>query len=162
MKELAIFGISTLMSLLSSAVIAKLYVWPWLQKMDANSGLVKLVAPHMFLRFLGLSFLVHGVVSPSLPEAFAVPAAVGDSIAGILAIVATIALRQRASWAIAAVRLFNIWGAADFLFAFYQAPHVQLHPGELGAAFFIPTAIVPVLLVTHFLIFRLLVRPRPL
>jgi hypothetical protein len=31
---------------------------------------------------------------------------------------------------------------------------------ELGAAFFIPTAVVPPLLVTHFLIFQLLVRPK--
>jgi hypothetical protein len=54
--------------------------------------------------------------------------------------------------------LFNLWGAADFLFAFYQGRQVGLQPGMLGAAFFIVTAFVPPLLVTHLLIFRLLVR----
>lgn len=54
------------------------------------------------------------------------------------------------------VWLFNIWGAADLLFAFYQGARVQLDPGALGAAFFIVTAIVPPLLVTHALIFLVL------
>jgi hypothetical protein len=110
----------------------------------------------MFLRFIGLSFLVPGVVSPSLPAAFAVPAGYGDLVAGILAIAATVSLAYRASWAIAAVWVFNVWGAADLLFAGFQGPRIQLDPGDLGAAFFIPTAIVPPLLVTHALIFLLL------
>jgi len=103
--------------------------------------------------------LVPGVVSPLLPAGFAVPTAYGDLGAGILAIVATIALANRASWAKSSVWLFNLWGAADFLLAFYDGPHVGLQPGMLGAAFFIVTAVVPPLLVTHALIFRLMVRP---
>ncbi|MGH8711070.1 MAG: hypothetical protein ACREVA_07110 [Burkholderiales bacterium] len=156
----AVFGISALMSLVSSGVFAKLYLWPRLRIMDREDALVPLVAPHMFLRFIGLSFLVPGVVSPSLPTAFAVPAAYGDFVAGILAIIATVALSRRASWAIALVWLFNVWGAADLLFAVYQGLRVQMDPGALGAAFFIPTAIVPPLLITHGLIFWLLVRPK--
>jgi hypothetical protein len=114
----------------------------------------------MFLRFIGLSFLVPGVVSPALPAAFAVPAAYGDLVAGIFAVLATIALAKRASWAIAAVWVFNVWGTADLLFAFYAGPHAQIRPEMLAGAFYLPTAIVPPLLVTHFLIFRLLVRAR--
>ena len=156
----AVFGISALMSLVSSGVFAKLYLWPRLRIMDREDALVPLVAPHMFLRFIGLSFLVPGVVSPSLPAAFAVPAAYGDFVAGILAIIATVALSRRASWAIAFVWVFNLWGAADLLFAVYQGLRVQMDAGALGAAFFIPTAIVPPLLITHGLIFWLLVRPK--
>jgi len=153
-----IFGFSALMSLVSCAVIAQLYVWPWLRARARDRALVSLVAPHMFIRFLGLSFLVPGVVSPALPAAFAVPAAYGDFVAGIFAIATTIALAKRASWAIAALWVFNLWGTADLLFAFYSGPHVQLQPGALGAAFYLPTAIVPFLLATHFLAFRLLLR----
>jgi hypothetical protein len=54
--------------------------------------------------------------------------------------------------------LFNIWGAADLLFAFYQGGQVGIQPGMLGAAFFIVTALVPPLLVTHTLIFLVLAR----
>ena len=150
-----IFGASVLMSFVSSAVIAKLFVWPRLRNMNQYDSLTRLVAPHMFLRFVGLSFLVPGVVF-SPPAAFAVPAAYGDFVAGILAIIATVALSRRATWAIVVVWLFNIWGAADLLFAFYQGARVQLDPGTLGAAYFIVTAIVPPLLVTHGLIFRVL------
>jgi hypothetical protein len=157
MNAFALFGVSILASLVSSAVAARLFS-PRLRNADPNRALTWLVAPHMFLRFIGLSFLVPGVVSPLLPAGLAIPAAYGDFIAGILAIVATVALVNRASWATKSVWLFNIWGLADFLFAFYQGRRVGLQPGMLGAAFFIVTAVVPPLLVTHILIFRLLVR----
>jgi hypothetical protein len=158
MNAFALFGASILASFVSSAVSARLFVSPRLQNTDPNHLLTLLVAPHMFLRFIGLSFLVPGVVSPLLPSGFAIPAAYGDFIAGILAIVATIALVNRTSWATKSVWLFNMWGAADFLFGFYQGIQVGIQPGMLGAAFFIVTALVPPLLVTHVLIFRLLVR----
>jgi hypothetical protein len=154
----ALFGVSILGSFFSSAVAARVFVWPWLRKTEPNRALASLVAPHMFLRFIGLSFLVPGVVSPLLPAGFAIPAAYGDFVAGILAIVATIALVNRAWWTSASVWLFNIWGAADLLFAFYQGSQVGLQPGMLGAAFYLVTVLVPALLVTHLLLFGLLVR----
>lgn len=146
------------MSFVSSIVIARLFVWPWLRTISRKDALIRLVAPHMFLRFIGLSFIVPGVVSSRLPSGFAVPAAWGDFVAGILAIIATVALSKRASWAIAVVWIFNIWGAVDLLFAFVQGARVQLNPGDLGASYFIVTAIVPPLLVTHTLTFLLLAR----
>jgi len=158
MNAFALFGVSILASLVSSVVAVRLFAWPRLQNDDPNRALTWLVAPHMFLRFIGMSFLVPGVVSPLLPAAFARPAAYGDFIAGMLAIVATSALVNRTTWAIPSVWLFNLWGAADFLFAFYQGGRAGLQPGMLGAAFFIVTAVVPPLLVTHILIFGLLVR----
>lgn len=153
----AVFGINVLMSFVSAGVAARL-VWPRLRATERSRALIPLVAPHMFLRFIGLSFLVPGVVSASLPAAVAVPAAHGDLVAGILAIVATIALVRRSSLALPSVWSFNVWGTADFLFAFYMAARAQLLPGAFGAAYFIVTAVVPVLLVTHFLIFALLIR----
>ncbi len=160
MDPRVIFGISVLMSLLSSTVAAALFAWPWLRSHRHEQALIWLVAPHMFFRFIGLSFLVPGVVSESLPKAWAMPAAYGDFVAGILAIIATVALVRTATWAMAAVWLFNLWGAADLLFAFYQGVRVQLQPGSLGAGFYLVTAIVPPLLVSHALIFRLLIRTR--
>ena len=35
---------------------------------------------------------------------------------------------------------------------------VGIEPGQLGAAYFIPTVVVPLLLITHGLVFRLLLR----
>jgi hypothetical protein len=56
------------------------------------------------------------------------------------------------------VWIFNLWGSADLLDAFYQAKNAGLVPGQLGAAYFIPTLIVPLLLITHGLAFRILLQ----
>jgi hypothetical protein len=56
--------------------------------------------------------------------------------------------------------IFNLWGSADLLNAFYQANHAGLSPGQLGATYFIPTFIVPLLLITHALAFRILLQKR--
>lgn len=156
----ALFGLSILMSFVAFGLVTKLYIWPRLRILGRDDALLPLVVPHTF-RFIGLSFLVPGVVSPSLPSAFAAPAAYGDLVAAILAVAATIALSRRASLATLLVWLFNVWGAADLLFAFYEGLfRVQLDARMLGAAFFIPTAVVPPLLIMHGLIFWLLVRPK--
>jgi hypothetical protein len=55
------------MSLLSSIVVAALFAWPWLRTSNRERALIWLVAPHMFLRFIGLSFLVPGVVTLLTP-----------------------------------------------------------------------------------------------
>jgi hypothetical protein len=49
----------------------------------SNSCTHVLLVPRAF-RFVGLSFLVPGVVSPPLPSDFTVPASYGDLIAAIL------------------------------------------------------------------------------
>ncbi len=154
----ALFGISALLSLSGSVTFATLFLWPRLRAMDRGRALAALAAPHLFLRFLGLSFFVPGVVSPTLPRAFAVPAAVGDLVAGFLAIAAVVALRRRARVAPALAWLFNGWGAADFLLATASGLRAGLDPGALGAAYYLPTALVPPLLVTHVLAFGLLLR----
>ena len=153
-----LFGLGALMSLVSSAVFAELYIWPRLRTMERRDALMLVIAPHLFFRFIGLSFLIPGVVSQPLPAAFAVPAAFGDLVAGILAIIATVALWTRASAAVPLAWVFNAWGAADLLFAIYQGQRLDIPPGAWGGTFYIPTAIVPPLLITHFLVFRLLLR----
>jgi hypothetical protein len=58
--------------------------------------------------------------------------------------------------------VFNVFGMADLLFAFYQGSRISLPDtqGLLGAGYFILTAYVPLLLITHGLVFRMLVRTR--
>ena len=57
------------------------------------------------------------------------------------------------------VWVFNSVGTVDLLNAFYQGDRlgVGISPGLQGAAYFIPTVVVPLLLVTHALVFRILV-----
>ena len=153
-----LFGISVAFGFAAWAVVTALYIWPELQARSRIEALRPLLALHGF-RFIGLSFLVPGVVSPDLPIAFARDAAYGDIVAAILALLALTALRSRLG--IALVWVFNIWGTLDLLNAFYVANGAGLLAGQLGAAYFIPTAIVPLLLITHGLVFRKPTNPRP-
>jgi hypothetical protein len=158
MNSGALFGLSVLMNFIASGIVAKLYVWPWLRGMSREEALLPLAVPHMF-RFIGLSFLVPGVVSASLSPDFAQPAAYGDLGAALLAVIAVLALSARTPWALLVVWVFNLWGTIDLLYAIYQGEiGVRIGPGSLGAAFYIPTVLVPPLLVTHALIFWLLLR----
>jgi hypothetical protein len=95
-------------------------------------------------------------VSPDLPSAFAQSAACGDIIAAILALLALISLPTASGIVIAWI--FSLWGTADLFNAFYQAKHAGLTAGQLGSTYFIPTFIVPLLLITHGLGFRILLR----
>jgi len=102
---------------------------------------------HSF-RFLGLAFVVPGVVSPDLPTAFARPAAYGDLTTAILALLSLATLRSRLGLIL--VWVFNILGTVDLLYALYQGNRtgLGLAPGLQGAAYFIPTVLVPLLLIT--------------
>jgi len=150
-----LFGISVAFGFVAWAVVTVFYIWPELRDRSRIDALRPLLTLHGF-RFIGLSFLVPGVVSADLPIAFARDAAYGDVVAAILALLALTALRSKLG--IALVWVFNIWGSLDLLNAFYVANATGLWAGQLGAAFFIPTAIVPLLLITHALVFRILLK----
>jgi hypothetical protein len=136
-------------------IIAARYVWPELRLRSRVEALRPLLILHSF-RFIGLAFLISGVVSPDLPPAFANSAAYGDIGAAILALLALISLPSVIGVAIAWI--FNIWGSIDLLNAFYLANRTGLLPGQLGTLYFIPTVIVPLLLIIHGLAFRILLQ----
>jgi hypothetical protein len=159
MPPQALFGISITLSFVAWGIVTARYFWPRLGTQPRAQALKPLLLLHSF-RFVGLAFLVPGVVSPDLPIAFARPAAYGDLIAAVLALLSLALLASRMG--IVSVWVFNIWGTADLLNAFYQGNLTGLAPGQMGATYFIPTVIVPVLLITHGLVFRLLLqRDRP-
>jgi hypothetical protein len=149
------FFVSVALSFIAWGIVTKGYIWPKLSSRPRLEALRAILVLHSF-RFMGLAFLVPGVVSPELPSTFANPVAYGDVIAAILALL-SLALLPRAA-GIASAWVFNVWGAADLLNAFYQGNNVGLIPGQLGAAYVIPTFVVPLLLITHGLAFRILPR----
>ena len=155
MLQLALYGTVIAFSFIAWGLVVAWYLWPELRRQPRAEALRPLLLLHSF-RFIGLAFLVPGVVSPDLPAAFARPAAYGDLIAAILALLALAALRSRLGLPL--VWVFNLWGSADLLYAFYQGNSVGLVPGQLGAAYFIVVVIVPLLFITHGLVFRLLLQ----
>lgn len=148
MTPQAIFLLQFSLSLLVFGLLARWVLAPWLAKQSQHNALFWLTIPHAF-RYIGMVFLVPGVVAQPLPDSFAIAAAYGDLLTGILALLALIALRAGWTGAVAAVWLFNVVGTVDL---FNALRHLDVAP-FFGAAWYIPTMLVPLLLVTHFMIF---------
>ena len=154
LQQLCFFG-SIAFSLIAWGIVTVQYIWPELRLRQRSEALRPLLMLHSF-RFIGLAFLVPGVVSPDLPPAFAHSAGFGDIISATLALLSLLLLPRGAG--IVTTWIFNLWGSTDLLNAFYQANSAGLLPGQLGAAYFIPTVVVPLLLITHGLAFRILLQ----
>lgn len=154
----AIFLLQFFFSLTIYALIAKWFVSPWLAQKAFDTALILLILPHAF-RHVGMAFLVPNLNAGPLPEPFASTAAYGDLAAAVLAIVAIIALRGRWKFKYAVVWTFNIVGTVDFANALSRGEALP----HFGPTWFIPALFVPLLLVSHFLIFvRLIARKQPI
>jgi hypothetical protein len=155
----ALFAMSVALGLAVWGAVTWQYIWPALRERPSPENLKPILLLHGF-RFLGLAFVVPGVVSPELPVAFAQPVAYGDLISAILALLAMATLGTRGGTMVTWV--FNTFGTADLIFAFYQGSRISLPDtqGLLGAGYFVLTAYVPLLFITHGLAFRILLRTK--
>src|ERR1700688_2609756 len=109
-QQMIWFFVSIVFSLIVWGIVAARYIWPELRHRERAEALRPLLILHSF-RFIGLAFLVPGVVSVDLPPAFAHSAAYGDIIAATLALLSLALLPRRAGVLIAWI--FNLWGSAD-------------------------------------------------
>jgi hypothetical protein len=103
-----LFAIGVVFGLAAWGAVAWHYIWPALSE-GPRSGNLKPILLHGF-RFLGLAFVVPGVVSPQLPAAFAQPVAYGDLITAILALLALATLGTPTGTVL--TWLFNVFGTA--------------------------------------------------
>jgi hypothetical protein len=136
------------------------YVWPRLKTMDRVEAQRAIATLHSF-RFFGLVFIVPGVVGPDLPVTFATTAAYGDFATGLLAMLALLTVRTRPLFWLFVVA-FNLVGTVDILIDYYHGVELGLPElaGQLAATYWIPVIYVPVLMITHFAAFYLLLRPQ--
>ena len=111
-QQMIWFFVSIVFSLVAWGIVSARYIWPELRLRPRAQALQPLVVLHSF-RFIGLAFLVPGVVSPDLPSALAHSAAYGDIIAAILALFSLLLLPSAAG--VADAWIFNIWGFGDIL-----------------------------------------------
>lgn len=154
-----ILPLCIVMGLTAYGLIAKWYLMPSLLALPRARALEPLLLFHCF-RFIGLAFLIPGVTSQPLDPRFANPAAYGDLLAALLAFLGILALRRGWRVAIPLVWLFNVEGTLDLLNAVTQGIRYT-EDGMLGATFFIPAVVVPALLVTHAMVFIILLRGEP-
>jgi hypothetical protein len=149
-----ILTVNLVFSTVVFAIAAKLYLIPKLPELDPRSVVLPILLLHA-LRHLGLMFLAPGAVFPGIPWQFAYPAAFGDLLAAVLALVAIPAVVCRSRLARPLVGLFNVEGMLDLIVAITLATVYRAAP-YMGPAYWIPAFWVPALLVTHYVIFVIL------
>ena len=137
------------------------YIMPRLKAMDRVAAQRAIATLNSF-RFFGLVFILPGVVGTHLPADFATYAAYGDFATGVLAMLALLTVRIRPLFWLFVVA-FNIVGIVDILIDYYHAIQLDLPAlaGQLGAGYVIPIIYVPLLMITHFVAFYLLVSRQP-
>jgi hypothetical protein len=137
-------------------VAARLYLLPLIPRVQPQQILVPILLLHS-TRHLGMMFLTRGATFPGLPSEFACPAAFGDLITAVLAFAAIPLVLRGSVLAKPMVWLFNILGTIDLLTAITLAT-IHNAPIAMGPAYWIPAVAVPLLLVTHYVTFVLLLR----
>lgn len=146
---------SVVSGLLYFSLLAKWFIWPWVQSVGVETALPPLILAHG-IRYLGVMFSIPGVVKDELPSVFTIPATWGDIAAAYLAVAAAFALEAHWSYAMILVWVFNIVGTTHFVLDLVVGRIFIKHPGYLGACFFHVTLFLPALLVVHGIIFYLL------
>ena len=154
----AIFDRALVLNLVANTAIfyvaARLYLLPQLSRLRPKQVLVPILLLHS-MRHLGLMFLTRGATYPGLSSEFAYPAAFGDLLTAVLALVTIPFVLRGSSLAKPAVWLFNIVGTLDLVTAITLAT-IHNAPVAMGPAYWIPAFWVPLLLVTHYLTFVVL------
>jgi hypothetical protein len=156
MNTILIFATQAMLSLLSFGLIAGWVIYPRLRERSLRDALTPLLLFET-LRTIGLIVLVPGLVDAALPAGFALPAAVGDLLAVVMAFAALIAVRAGWSVAPALVWLFTVEGLADFINATAQGLRFDIITNnQLGLAWLLPTYGIPAFTVAQVMVVALL------
>lgn len=153
-----ILTVNLLFSTLIFWLAAKIYLLPRLGTLEPKTVLLPILLLHS-TRHLGLMFLAPGATYAGIPAQFAYPAALGDLLAALLALAAIAALLREARASRALLWVFNIEGSVDLAAAIVLATVWGASP-YMGAAYWIPALWVPALLVTHYIVFLILLKRR--
>ena len=111
-----ILTINLILSLFIFWIVAKIYLLPKLDELRTQTVLVPILLLHSF-RHLGLMFLAPGATYVGIPSQFAYPAAYGDLIAAVLALLSIPAVVSGHWIANLLVWIFNAEGTLDLLTA---------------------------------------------
>ena len=136
------------------SMIAKIYVWPRLKKIELEDALIPLLFVLSF-RYIGLIFFLPEIIGNPLPREWATPVGLGDMATAVLAVIAILLLRSRNPISIPFVWIVAVIGTLDFLYAYLVGIPMKIQIG--GPGYFIPILFNPAMFVATFMIFKLLI-----
>ena len=159
MDSTQIFWMQILASVFVFGIVAVWYVWPSLTKLSRNSALIPLFFVHV-PRYVGMTLLVTGMVDPKLPREFLSSAAYGDLLEAALALASIFALRSNRRVAVPLVWVANTWGFLDLLNGLRGVVQLNVPSFDLATFWYVYTFYAPLVLVSHLMIFAILVKSR--
>jgi len=155
MNNVTIFWLQLFVSLLVYSVAMAWYGWPYLTKLNRNAALVPLLWVHV-PRYIGMTLLVTFMFDQRIPKEYVFGAAYGDLVEAALAFVSIYALRRAWGFAISLVWLTNTWGLADLLNGLRSIIGSNVPSYNLGTIWYIYTFYAPLVIISHALIFWIL------
>lgn len=128
------FTIINLQALTGTVAILLAFKW-WIKPRLANLSIQDALLPFVFynaFRYLGLTFMAKEQFYDGFPTEFLTTVGLLDFTTAILAIITVIALKNKWSFAIPLVWIFNIVGFGDLITAFPQFFGLELYNQNLG------------------------------
>lgn len=159
MDTITIFWMQILTSVLVFGIGAAWYVWPPLTKLSRNSALIPLLFVQV-PRYVGMTLFIPYMVDPKLSREFVSNAAYGDLLEAALAFASIFALRGNWRVAIPLVWVANTWGFIDLLNGLRGVLQLNVPSFNLGTLWYIYTFYAPLVIVSHLMIFWILIKPR--
>lgn len=160
MSAIAVMYTEFTMSLAAFVLIAAWYVVPALRARPFHAAVAPILLLHSFRHF-GLFYITAMAVPSPPPLGFAAATAYGDVATALLALIALVAVRRSRRLAVPLVWAFNLVGFIDLVVATINAQRHDLAAYSIGVAYILPILVVPALLVSHALVFWLLLRRPP-
>jgi hypothetical protein len=159
MNSVTIFWLQLFSSFFVFSIVTAWYAWPYLTKLPRTAALIPLLFVHVF-RYVGMTLLVPGMIDPKLPTEFISSAAYGDLLEAALALASIFTLRSNWRFAIPLVWVSNTWGFADLLNGVRGVLQLNVPSFNLGTTWYIYTFYAPLVVVSHLMIFWILIKSR--
>ena len=157
MDNVTIFWMQLFTSVFVFGLVAWWYVWPALIKLSRNTALILLLFVHV-PRYVGMTLLVAGMVDSKLPGEFLASAAYGDLLEAALALASIFTLRSNWRVAVPLVWVTNTWGFLDLLIGIRGVLQLNVPSFNLATFWYVYTFYAPLVLVSHLMIFRILLK----
>ncbi len=157
MQPIHVFLAQLLLSLTVYSVMAAWFVAPWLRRQPVRHALIILALPHLVRHVSAMSLAPGVAVAATMPPQWAWSVSLGDLTAMLLALATIGALRAEAKFALGLAWVFNVVGSLDILHVAFEAKRYEVVE-HYGAQWYVPTMAMPVLVVSHVLIFVTLIR----
>ena len=155
---LPLFVLQVVLSFAAWGAIGAWLVAPYVLTLPKQRALFVLLIPQLF-RHIGITLLVPGVVASEMPRSFAVPTAIGDTATQVLTLVALACLYRGWRHAVPLVWIVNTFGMGDLILNVERAAQTGAID-YLQSAWVVPTFVVPLMVVSHVLVFWVLLRHR--